>query len=603
MKKQLIKVLLCGAVAIVSASMFTSCNNEAIDDLTTRVTVLEGMVRQLESDLQAAMVTGATITNATQDANGAWTIVLSDGKSIKIDPSTGGGSSSVSVEETADAFVFTVNGNTYAIPKGGAGVQLVYSPEYVDGIVSVGNDGATVRFLVNTSINLDNTTFDVAEAHELLTRISGGSDLFTVKDPKMEGDFLVLTLKGASCKGGATYAVSVVANIGTSQAISNYFTVVVDNGFVDNSEQIGDFTIKSEFAPTEVDEAGFCSVTVPGEVLVGGFDFLTMFDQKPEGAKIEIAKSGSQPGGKAQEKYALIAEALGTDGIFAWKHAPRTDFNVDEQHGFLIKLVADDVTKAKVYVTIDNPLANPDIDWFPGFGGQFECEWHSRTEPLGLGAQTIDLQYIFNVDHGKVYLPEAFDDSQTTNPDYEINLIFGGQEFFQAYTNCYVALPDDNDKTILEFNGEKLAPGDYGKKFLCPDNEGIGWFNRNLNVDFSGDEVPGPYTWDNEEQSTFEDKGLVGIDWWWGDPNGNPLNIQNECNALVKYYGIYIDNNGVFHTNENYCGFPMRLGIGAYFDYAYGTKCLKPDQFGLMFINRRRAPEGMRLPDKKRFNL
>ena len=601
MKKQLIKVLLCGAVAIVSASMFTSCNTEAIDDLSTRVTVLEGMVRQLESDLQAAMVTGATITNASQDAAGAWTLVLSDGKSIKIDPSTGG--ASVSVEETADAFIIKVGENAYAIPKGGAGVQLVYSPEYVDGIVKLGNDGATVKFLVNSPINLAATTFDVAEAHEVLTRVSGGSDLFSVKEPKMEGDFLVLTLKGAGCEAGKTYTASIVANIGTSQAISNYFTVEVADDFIDNSEQIGDFAINAQYNPSEINEQGFCSVTVPGEVLVGGFDFLTIFDQKPEGAKIEIAKSGSQPGGKAQEKYALIAEALGADGIFAWKHAPRTDFNVDEQHGFLIKLVANDVTKAKVYVQIDNPLANPDINWFPGFGGQFECEWHSRTEPLGLGAQTIDLQYIFNVDHGKVYLPEAFDDSQTTNPDYEINLIFGGQEFFQAYTSCYVSLPGDTDKTILEFNGEKLAPGDYGKKFLCPDNEGIGWFNRNLNVSWSGDEVPGPYVWDNDEGGECAGQDAVGIDWWWGDPNGNPLNIQNEANALVKYYGIYIDHDGVFHTNEKYTGFPMRLGIGAYFDYAYGTKCLKPDQFGLMFINRRRAPEGMRLPDKKRFNL
>lgn len=602
MKKQLIKVLLCGAVAIASASVFTSCNNEAIDDLTTRVTVLEGMVRQLESDLQAAMVTGATITSASQDASGAWTIVLSDGKSIKIDPSTGGGSS-ITVEETANAFVITVNGNEYAIPKGGAGVQLVFAPEFADGKVFVGNDGATVKFLVNTNIDLASTTFDVAEAHELQTRASFGSDLFTVKDPAIDGNFLVLTLKGVGCSAGVTYAVSIVANVGTSYAVSNYFTVVVSDDYADTSEQIGDFAINGQYNPTAVDEAGFCSVTVPGDALVTGFDFLTMFDQKPEGAKIEIAKAGSQPGGKAQEKYDYIAEALGADGIFAWKRAPRTDFNVNDQHGFLIKLVANDVTKAKVYVQIDNPLANPDIDWFPGFGGQFECEWHSRTEPLGLGAQTIDLQYIFNVDHGKVYLPEAFDDSQTTNPDYEINLIFGGQEFFQAYTSCYVALPDDNEKTILEFNGDKLAPGDYGKKFLCPDNEGIGWFNRNLNVSWSGDEVPGPYVWDNEEQGECAGQDEVGIDWWWGDPNGNPLNIQNEANALVNFYGIYIDHDGVFHTNENYCGFPMRLGIGAYFDYAYGTKCLKPDQFGLMFINRRRAPEGMRMPDKKRFGL
>lgn len=599
MKKQLIKVLLCGAIAIVSASMFTSCNTKAIDDLSTRVTVLEGMVRQLESDLQAAMVTGSTITSATQDANGAWTIVLSDGKSIKIDPSTGGGS--VSVEETASAFIFTVNGKEYTIPKGGAGVQLVFAPEFADGKVIIGNDGATVKFLVNSNIDLASTTFDVAEAHELLTRASFGSELFTVKDAKIEGNFLILTLKGSGCSAGATYAVSIVANIGTSYAVSNYFTVAVSDDYQDTSEQIGDFTIKSDFTPTAIDEAGFCSVTVPGEVLVGGFDFLTMFDQKPEGAKIEIAKSGAQPGGKAQEKYDIIAEALGADGVFAWKRAPRTDFNADAQHGFLIKLVADGITKAKIYVQIDNPLANSEINWFPGYGGGVEIEWHSRTEALGFGAQTIDLPYLFNLSHEKVYMPEAdFDDSQTTNPDYDLNLFFGdGKGFYNAYNNLYVTVPGDEDKVIIEFDGDKIAAGDYGKKFLCPDNEAIAWYNRgfNCNLGEGGDDG---VILDNEEQ-TLINKDDIGIDWWWGDPNGNPRNIKNEAPALVQYYGVYIDKDGVLHTGEKYCGFAMRLAFGAYFDYAYGTKCILADQFGLLYINRRRQPEGFRVPDKNMF--
>ena len=601
MKKQLIKVLLCGAVAIASASVFTSCNNEAIDDLTTRVTVLEGMVRQLESDLQAAMVTGATITSATQDASGAWIIVLSDGKTIKIDPSTGGGGS-IKVEETPSAFIFTVDGKEYTIPKGGAGVQLVFAPEYADGKVMIGNDGATIKFLVNSNIDLASTTFDVAEAHELATRASFGSDLFTVKDPAIDGNFLVLTLKGVGCSASTTYAVSVVANIGTSYAISNYFTVVVSDDYQDTSEQIGDFTIADQFNPTGIDEAGFCSATVPGESLIAGFDLNTLFSQKPEGATVELAKAGSQPGGKAQEKYDIIAEAFGDGGFFAWKRAPRTDFNVDAQHGFLIKLVADGITKAKVYVQIDNPLANGEINWFPGYRGGVEIEWHSRTEALGFGENTIDLPYLFNLDHGKVYMPEAdFDDSQTTNPDYDLNLFFGdGKGFYNAYNNLYVTVPGDEDKVIIEFNGEKIAPGDYGKKFLCPDNEGIAWYNRGFNCSI-GEGADEGVTFDNPEQTFSPNKDDIGIDMWWGDPNGNPRNINNEAPAVVKYYGVYIDQNGVLHTGEKYCGFSMRLAFGAYFDYAYGTKCILADQFGLIYINRRRQPEGFRVPDKNMF--
>lgn len=595
MKKQIFKALLIGAVALAAASFVSSCNNKS--DLETRVTVLEGLVKDLEQQIKAAVVTGSTITSADKDEHGIWTLVLSNGQTIIINPGESGGST-VTVEETSEAFVITVNGTPYAIPKGGAGVQLVYAPEYEDGIVFLSNESPTVKFLTNTAINLEKTTFDVAEAHELLTR-AGETELFTVKDPKIEDGFLVITLKGLGCKAGKTYTVSIAANIGNSKAISNYFTVKVDEAFHDDSEQIGDFVINPAYAPSEIDSFGFCSATIPGDRLVGGINLKSIFDQLPEGATIELAKQAAQPGGKAQEKYDLIAEALDAEGNFVWKRAPRTDFNVDGQHGFLIKVLVGDITKAKIYLQIDNPLANGEIDWFPGFKGQFEAEWHSRTEALGMGEQTIDLAYQFNLNNERVFMGDG--DGESVNPDYDINLIFGGKEFFTAYTNLVVSMPGDAEKVILENNGEKVVPGDYGKLFLAPDNEGFNWFNRALNVDYQ--ECPETLVWDDAEHTTFTDRGAIGIDWWWGDPNGNPLNINNERNELVKYYGLIIDQNGVFHTGEKYCGFAMRLGIGAYFDYAYGTKCLKPDQFGLMFINRRRQPEGFRNPVKSQFGL
>lgn len=596
MKKHILTALLIGAVAMLSTLFVTSCNKQT-EELNTRVTVLEGMVKDLEQQIKAAVVTGSTITSATQDKEGVWTIVLSNGQTITINPSKGGGST-VTVEETAEAIIITVDGRSYVIPKGGAGVQLVYSPEFVDGIVELGNDGATVRFLTNTDVNLEKTTFDVAEAHELLTR-AGGTELFTVKDPKIEDGMLVITLKGLGCKAGKTYTASIVANIGTSKAISNYFTVAVSEDYHDDSEQIGDFVINAQYNPSEIDEKGFCTATIPGDKLVSGLNLNTIFDELPAGARIELAKQAAQPGGKAQEKYDILAEALSADGTFKWTRAPRTDFNENEQHGFLIKVFAGDITKAKIYLQIDNPLANGDIDWFPGFKGQFEAEWHSRTEALGMGEQTINLAYQFNLNNERVYMGDG--DSDSVNPEHDINLIFGGKEFFTAYTELVVSMPGDPEKVILENNGEKVVPGDYGKMFLAPDNEGFNWFNRALNVDYQ--ECPEVLVWDDEEHTTFTDRGAIGIDWWWGDPNGNPLNINNERNALVLHYGLFMDQDGVFHTGEKYCGFAMRLGIGAYFDYAYGTKCLKPDQFGLLFINRRRQPEGFRNPVKGQFGL
>ena len=93
MKKHLISALLIGAMVVPA---FVACDNKGLDDLTRRVEVLEGAWHQTQKDLQNAVVTGLTVTSANQ-ADGVWTIVLSDGKNIVID-TKGGGGAAVSVE-------------------------------------------------------------------------------------------------------------------------------------------------------------------------------------------------------------------------------------------------------------------------------------------------------------------------------------------------------------------------------------------------------------------------------------------------------------------------------------------------------------------------
>ncbi len=124
MKKQLINKLLAGAMILAPLGSFVSCTNDDLGSLDERVTVLEGMIRSLQEELKASMVTGSTITNATE-TNGVWTLTLSDGKTITIAPSSAAGAS-ITVEETDAAFIITINGEEFVLGKGAAVSSLVF---------------------------------------------------------------------------------------------------------------------------------------------------------------------------------------------------------------------------------------------------------------------------------------------------------------------------------------------------------------------------------------------------------------------------------------------------------------------------------------------
>ena len=160
MKKQFFRALLCGAV-VLSAGTFVSCDNQ-YEELESRVTVLEGYISNLKDQLGKALMTGASITSATQDAKGNWTIVLSDGNKIIINAATGGsagGGSSVTVEQGEGYFTITVDGESYTIPTGASVNSFVYVPEYVDGKVILGTRARKSRaksFNAISSLNYRN---------------------------------------------------------------------------------------------------------------------------------------------------------------------------------------------------------------------------------------------------------------------------------------------------------------------------------------------------------------------------------------------------------------------------------------------------------------
>ena len=186
MKKQFISLLLIGALAVPS---FVACNKD-ISDLNTRVAALEGAYYELQQDLKNAVVTGSTITSATENG-GVWTLVLSDGKTITINTNGGGGAgAAVSVEETDAAFIITVNSQSYTIPKVSSAAinSIVYVPDYEDQIVLLGSEGAEVRFLATPSFNAADASFEIADAREVQTR--AGANLFKVENAENDGDLI-----------------------------------------------------------------------------------------------------------------------------------------------------------------------------------------------------------------------------------------------------------------------------------------------------------------------------------------------------------------------------------------------------------------------------
>ena len=192
MNKQFIKVLLCGAM-VLSTGTFISCNNDDdIDDLKSRVSVVETAIGDLKADLDKALKTGASIVEVKLDEKtGIYTLSLSDGQKIVIKP--GGGNISVTMTDTEA--IINVNGTEYKLPLGSAVNSLIYSPETIDGIVEIGNTGAIVKFLPRPALtSIEGAEFTIAESH-VLTRAADGEQFKVNGVASLDGGFIVVPIK------------------------------------------------------------------------------------------------------------------------------------------------------------------------------------------------------------------------------------------------------------------------------------------------------------------------------------------------------------------------------------------------------------------------
>ena len=562
MNKRFFNALLLGAV-VLSTGTFVSCDNDDVDDLKSRVSVIEVAIDDIKTQLSKALMTGASITKV-DESNGTYTLTLSDGQKIVIKP--GGGNISIVVTDTEA--IITIEGEEYILPLGSLVNSLIYSPETIDGIVEIGNTATTVNFLARPALkSLDGAEFTIAESH-VLTRAADGEQFKVSGDVTLEGDFIKVPIKAlGEAEAGKTYAVSLQLNLKGTIIGSNYFTVKVSDDFSSIAEDLGGVTIKADYSPQDLAD-GFKEMTIKGSDLLVALNFKDLFSELPANAEFVVASSGKQPGGQAQEKQELLSKSLKKDGTWAFSERPGTSFNENaDRKGFLINVLADDVVKAKIYVCINDELA--DVDFASTFNEEYEGEWGGRTKSLALGAQVIDIQNTFT----------------NWEEDYA-EITHRGKSFLENWANANYQV-----QTVLFYDGNTLVMDDIAKKY-AQFSRGIYWYFRGISI-----LVPEAYgKWMNPATGKEVNGGdeIVG---GFNDAHREDPEVYEA--GFAKYGGVTMDQKtGKITLNDTYTGYGFRFAIAAVYEYAYGWKKLhKADQFGFFFFNRRVMPEGTTIPE------
>lgn len=562
MNKDFRKVLICGTALALSAGMFSSCNDD--DDYETRISVLETAMVDLQSQLNRALTVGASVTNVEEN-NGAYKITLSDGQVIDITPGGGGagGGSNVTVTVTDSEAIINVNGTEYKLPLGSTVNSLIYAPDYADGNVQINdNDGAVVSFLARPELSdISGATFTIAESHELKARVIGEENFKVTKAELADGLVKLTIICRNGELAGQTHAASVQMQYRGTVIGSNYFNIVVGESFTFESEVINpDITVKDASKNADGNYEYKVDAT---DLSSDGMDFAQLFQGDiPAGIEYRMAPASMQPGGDAQAKYALLAAALNKDGKFEFKERPGTSFNSnEEQKGFLVTMVKDEVIIAKTYVTINDPLANVNIRFDKDLQSQ-HMEYgvpkddHSEGDPLHLhkGAQEVNFVEIM----------------------LKSQLALGHGS---AWDFCAKFAEYSNDYVYATTTGLELT--DDAKKY-CKHSAGVRWFNVQTSVLSSQRR-----NWGMEEKELKEAAG--------GDCNGEIIGGWDGITAddFVDL-GFSIREDGYIVTTDKFPGIGLRVGMGVELQYDYGTLPISDGCLAFLFFGRRSLDEGVK---------
>lgn len=563
MKK--LNALLCG-VLVISAHSFVACgNDDDIDDLNSRVDLVEGMIKDLKSQLEASIASGKTIASATQDANGVWTLTLNNGETIVI--KAGGGS--VSIVENENNFVITVDGTAYTLPKGGAGAALIYRPEFEDGLVKIEDtDPVEVSFLVNGAAikSLDGASIEVLEAYELRTRAADG--MFKVADgATISGDKLTVPIQALGVEAGKSYAANVRVSVNGVDYVSNYFTIKMGDGFSFVSEDLKDYSFDASVTDAVKGEDNVWTATLP-VALEDGVNFASLIQvgeggTLPAGVEIRI---GKQIADVSEQALNALKSGLNTKtGEFKFTERPGQAF----PNGFVVYVVENEVTRMKVNWKYADPLA--DVNWVGVFdgntGGHIEIRGaqDDGSDIFPAGANDIDLA----ADFTKAY----------ENGGY--SLMHDEGRFLNAYVKYSATYKEEGD--LIYYDGTRLVMGNAGAKFAVG-SKGLWWTSHQISLGSSNRR--------NQPDRPADEGSDDNIAWCGGNCNGELIYDGLNGTDRVKF-GVNLEDNGHLITTANYKGWNMRVGVWVKYEYLYGEKELGGGALVWAWLNRRSCPAGV----------
>lgn len=591
MNKRFLKVLLFGAV-VLSTGTFTSCNNDDVDDLKTRVSVIEVAIDDIKSELNKAIKVGASVTNWNAEDR---IITLSDGTKIDLGAlDSGGEASNITVGE--GVIIISIGGVEYALPLATAINSLVYCPESTNPIVNIdqaaNKDGVTLRFLATPALSADalsKAKITVADAREVQTRAN--TSFFKLKDLKADGDLIQATMKVWDAAPGKTYTVAVHLSVPGATVSSNYFYVAVGADVEVITEDLSVAPTLTGLEGAAANADGSWTATLPdgaGEVpaFLGSAKFQEMITVTGVDKLSYALAPADQQNESVRNNYSNLSANLSADGT--WNCVKRPGTAGGEEGILILAKDADDVTRAKVRIKVIDPLANIDFPALCGVKGSFEAELYGRDGRF------------FALGTNELNVPATFAAYET-----EIPLRHNGDDFFTTYASYNVST--DEGALVYNDGSGKLVLGDFAKKYLGG-ARGVFWYYRGFAL-----YVPETITTDgkyiDENGKSFE--GSAGYDYdTWG--SGNPADYLNNPNyydfrpdglRTVASFGWKMDEKtGVLTTPKDYEGYSVRIAFAAGFEYAYGVKNLcanGDDKFGMLFINRRVAPEGAKMPARK----
>lgn len=566
---KLIKVLLaCGAV-LLSTGTFISCNDDEIDELKSKVAAIETAIDDLKTQLSNALTTGASVVSASQDEKGDWTIKLSDGKEIVINASMGGGSN-ISVTVTDSEAIIIVDGEEYVLPLGSSVNSLIYSPETVDGIVHMGNDGVIVNFLTRPALtNIDGAKFSIAESH-VLTRATDGEQ-FKVKQEEvvLEGDFIKVPIKALNVEVGNTYAVSLQMNYKGTAIGSNYFNVQISDDFSFKAEDLVEPIFAAEVTDGASLENGFWTATLPDSKadFLGTFNFNDLISLP--GVELLTFSLGvmDMQNSNVQGRYDFFKSCLAEDGTWTMQGRPGTNCNKNEEdvnpNGLLIYVKSNDVIKAKIYWKIVDPLAG--VDFMGSLKGN--CGGHLEYgDPLGT-------PIIVNPGENKLGLAAMLLGEQFTIQHDGGKLIGALKEWSCEY----------NGATVIYASGSSFVVDEAFKNKYAKYSQGLNWYNMQTSIAASQRQ-----NWSNYREFTDEEKNKYNgeiISGWDGLP------VED-----MEAKGLAITKDGYLNTDENYGGWALRIGMGLEFEYDYGKIAISDGVLAYIWFNRRQCAEGVEDP-------